>query len=107
MKEDRQLQDAFQRARAADAEAAPSVDAVLTRGRGPKRLWFPVAAVAVTLSAAVIAFWPAPPAGPPPSLTEWRSPTAFLLEYPGGEFLRQTPRVHRPNEEVLLCENCF
>ena len=105
MKEDRQLHDFFKKMKRADAETAPGFESVLRPRRGHLWLWAPAAAVAVAL----IMLSVRPPATGPTRVTisEWRSPTAFLLQTPGRAFLRELPDVGHVNQEVISCENCF
>ena len=105
MNEDRQLQDFFGKMKRADAETAPGFESVLQPRRGHLWFWAPAVAVAVGLLALSVR----PPAtGPTPvAISEWRSPTAFLLQTPGGAFLRDLPAVGDVNQEIISCENCF
>jgi len=52
-----------------------------------------LAAVAVVLLAGMLLDQPASPPRRVTSLSEWRSPTDWLLRTPGDELLRSTPRV--------------
>lgn len=52
-----------------------------------------LAAVAVVLLAGLLLDQPPGPPRPVTSLSEWQSPTDWLLETPGSEWLRSTPRV--------------
>ena len=105
MNEDRQLYDFFGKMKRTDAEAAPGFESVLRPHRRHLWVWAPAVAVAV----AVLALSVRPPSAGPTGVTisEWRSPTAFLLQAPGGAFLRELPAVGRVNQEVISCENCF
>ena len=106
MIEDRQLRDFFGKVKRADGETAPGFELVVLRPRrGHLWVWAPAAAVAVALI--VLSVRP-PATGPTPAtISEWRSPTAFLLQAPGRAFLRELPAVGAVNQEVVSCENCF
>ena len=106
MNEDRQLHDFFRRIKRTDAETTPGFESVVLRPRrGHLWLWAPAAAVAVALI--VLSVRP-PATGPTPAtISEWRSPTAFLLQAPGRAFLRELPALGDVNQEVISCENCF
>ena len=105
MKEDRQLNDFFGKLKRADAETVPGFESVLRPRRGHLWIWVPAAAVAaalIMLSVRPTATEPAPVA-----ISEWRSPTAFLLQTPGRAFLRELPAIGDVNQEAISCENCF
>ncbi len=105
MNEDRQLHGFFRQMKRADAQTAPGFESILRPRRRHLWLWVPAAAVAT----AFIVLSVQPPTNPPApvSLSEWQSPTAFLLQAPGGAFLRELPAVGDVNQEVISCENCF
>ncbi len=59
---------------------------------------FRFAAIAAVLVLAAVGTWivlkqrPARPVATIAQLSQWRAPTDFLLQTPGGEFLRTVPR---------------
>lgn len=77
------------------ADHPPPLHAILSRGRrgSPRRRWLAIPALAA-VALAVVLLWPRRP--PPPGLAlggaVWTAPTDFLLDLPGGELLRETPR---------------
>jgi hypothetical protein len=62
----------------------------------PRRRWLPAAAFAAAVAAALVWFWPRPRPAPPPSVADLRLPVTypldFLLDVPGADLLRTTPR---------------
>jgi hypothetical protein len=106
MNEDRELREIYQRLKAQDTRSAPSLDSVLAeRRRASAWSWAPVGALVV--AGLLVAFWNPSPEPEPVSISEWRSPTAFLLEFPGESLLRTVPSLGAPNEEVFRCESCL
>ena len=96
--DDRELRDRFTALRAEETQAAPSFASV--RGRRPiahqNRRRRALALAAATAAIVIGFFVLRPPPGRDSeqlSITEWRSPTAFLLESPGGPLLQATPAV--------------
>jgi hypothetical protein len=96
--DDRDLHERFAELRRQDAAQAPEFAALLQRrARRPRppaffRLVIAVACVLV-IAVALVRFHSRPPAKPVPSLSEWRSPTDFLLQTPGRELLISVPRL--------------
>lgn len=96
--DDRNLQGRFAELRRQDAGSAPEFPALLRRrakrpgSRALSRLAVGVACVLV-IAVALARFHSRPPAKPVPALTEWRSPTDFLLQTPGRELLISVPRL--------------
>jgi len=99
--EDGNLRRQFANLREEDRSAAPpfartaATTAVSSR-RAPS-VWMAFAAVPV-LAVAVMLAWRSyrPTHAPQRQLTAWSSPTAFLLETPGKQFLSQTPEFGGP-----------
>jgi hypothetical protein len=95
--EDRDLHAVFTELRRQDASQVPEF-AALIQHRGAERKPFPlrelaVAATCIVIVALVLArFRPRPSVAPVPSLTEWTSPTDFLLQTPGRELLKSVPQ---------------
>jgi hypothetical protein len=95
--EDRDLQARFAELRRQDASQALEF-ARLTHRRGAERKPFPLRKLAVAVACiAIVALMvarlrPRPPLAPVPSLTEWKSPTDFLLQTPGRELLKTVPQ---------------
>jgi hypothetical protein len=58
------------------------------------------AAVVVAVSVGLFMFYPWRPAANA-SITEWRSPTDFLLQTPGHELLEGVPRIGQWPDEFL------
>ncbi len=95
--QDPELAAAFSALRHEEEDHCPSFAGVLrdarrrSRGSGIRRRLVAVTAAAGA-AIAILALWIGPWTGEPriqeetlPSITEWRSPTAFLLETPGRE----------------------
>ena len=82
----------------ADEASAPPLSSVLSRTR-PKRAlspWALPAAAAALLAVLVLVAFPHSAPRHPAAMTElaqWRSPTSSLLDTPGSDLLRETPRV--------------
>ncbi len=115
MQDENSLREMFQQARATDVAAAPGLEAVLGRRQRPRRFMpaFMAASVAgLAIVGLVMAGWlvtfyqPAPPPAEI-SISEWRSPTAFLLEPPGDVVLYGIPALGRSDTEVFSCDGCF
>ncbi len=98
----------FDALRAEDRARAPAFDALLQNARaaGPRRRWLRLAvplAAAAGLAALLIARTPDSADAvfreavvawsTDPALGAWRSPTDFLLDVPGSDLLRTTPRL--------------
>ncbi len=106
VQDDELLREMFEQVRAADVNAAPSLDAVLARRRRGRGLVLaPVAAL--VLVALVVTFKQQSPSPAEISIAEWRSPTAFLLEPPGDVVLYRVPSVGSSDSEVFSCDGCF
>ncbi len=104
---DQELKDAFQDLRARDERSAPPFagvhDAALARS-WRARLWRPAAAAAAVLIVTASAFALRGREARPPaaSLSDWRSPTEFLLTSPGGYLTINAPILPiRPGELQL------
>jgi anti-sigma factor RsiW len=103
---DRDLRERFAALRREDASQAPEFSAVPGRARRGKPAWSRwAAAAAMVIVAAVllVKFYPRP-APPTQSITEWKSPTDFLLETPGRGLL-QTPSFGPWATEPLPAES--
>ncbi len=90
---DRDLRERFAALRREDASQAPEFSAVPDRARGRRPAWSRwAAAAAMVIVAALLLtkFYPRP-AAPTQSITEWKSPTDFLLETPGRDLLQTMP----------------
>jgi hypothetical protein len=99
--EDDRLRTQFANLRAEDQGAAPpfartaAAAAALTRRRATS--WMAVAVLPVLALAVILAVRTPRATEPPPrEIAAWSSPTAFLLETPGQQFLKQTPRLGEP-----------
>jgi hypothetical protein len=97
--EDRDLRERFAAMRRGEEAGAPPIDRLLARARSggeARRLAGPglaiAAAAAVLMALALLPRREPPPPSPVPLLTEWRSPTDFLLQTPGREILDTLPR---------------
>ena len=90
---DRDLRERFAALRREDASQAPEFDAVLRHARRSKTAWSrwaAAAAMVVVAAVLLVKFYPRP-APPTQSITEWKSPTDFLLETPGRDLLQTMP----------------
>jgi hypothetical protein len=97
--DDRDLKAAFSALRGAEQEQLPPFAEVVRRGRArrdnrvpwrPGLRWAAAVGIVVAVLAARLGLRTPGPrvlTGPSPSLAEWRSPTAFLLETSGREVL--------------------
>ena len=79
-----------------DEAASPSFERVLRRPvrdvRGAAgRWWRPAAVGALLLALAVFGIVRSRHPEPVPTLADWKAPTDFLLNVPGGELLDSTP----------------
>ncbi len=98
MDDDRDLRERFLAARAEDERAAPSFAALLASAaaRGGSRSRISRLVLAALAAALLLVLLPQPGRRPrpelEPSITEWRSPTDFLLRTPGREVLGAIPR---------------
>jgi hypothetical protein len=92
------LKTRFSKVRNQDQATAPLFGQVLGRRRRAAPLWIAVT-VPTLLVALAFSLHLKPPADTPP-LLDWSSPTAFLLETPGGQLLRELPKVGNPNLEI-------
>jgi hypothetical protein len=99
--DDRELRERFAALRREDEAGAPALERLLARARpragtGKEALRLGRPALALAAAAAVfLGIALLDPRKPPPSLpsiTEWRSPTDFLLQTPGREVLESLPR---------------
>jgi hypothetical protein len=93
--DDRDLRARFAELRRQDVLRAPDFAGLMQHARRSRARMFTRMAVAVCVLAAgllVLVLYPRRPAPPAPSLTQWRSPTDFLLETPGRDLLRSVPR---------------
>jgi hypothetical protein len=98
---DQDLRDRFAALRQHDAAGAPSFEAVRAAARsGPEVHWSrsPILAAAAVVLLAVTAFVVLRPRGPRAPLvslasTRWQSPTDFLLQVPGAEYLNTVPKL--------------
>ena len=110
MQDNESLREMFQQARAADAAAAPPLDAGLARRERPRGLApaFVAASVAgLALAGLLVTFYQPSPPPAEISISEWRSPTAFLLGPPGEVVLYGVPALGRSDTEVFSCDGCF
>ncbi|HET7871760.1 MAG TPA: hypothetical protein VFL42_04555 [Terriglobales bacterium] len=93
--DDRDLHSDFAELRRQDSSQAPDFAALLERQqarRAPFRLRALAAAACMVIVALLAArFWPRPRVAPLPSLTEWNSPTDFLLRTPARDLLYGVP----------------
>lgn len=108
MNDDRHLRELFRAARQEDSAGAPAFQGLLRRSHPRSdtvyrvRLVRPVLAALVIVLAVTVAYLrrggPQPPPATQPLLSDvsWDGPTDFLLETPGGELLRSTPRIGVP-----------
>lgn len=98
--DDRDLRARFAELRRQDALRAPEFAGLIRRSRPPMFRRMAVAAVCVLVAGLlVLVLYPRRPAPPALSLTQWRSPTDFLLQTPGRDLLRSVPRFGAWPEE--------
>jgi len=98
---DQDLRDHFAALRRDNEAGAPSFHATQAAARSrrlshrPEWLMPAVAAVALLVAAAVAFLRPRAPRHPLVSLavTRWQSPTDFLLQVPGAEYLTSVPKL--------------
>jgi hypothetical protein len=105
--EDDTLRRRFDELRREESQSVPELDDVLTRARGRRRTpahsSVRILAAAATMVLALGLGWVAsrPHSGAPPrhemtsvaALSQWRSPTDFLLEGPSDSLLRTIPTI--------------
>ena len=93
---DAELKQAFDNLREHDRRAAPEFARTVSAGRRVRSRSRVYTAAAMLLAAGVAGAlmmnrWQRPVA-PPGAVLSWRSPTAFLLDTPGRQFVNETPR---------------
>ena len=101
---DEDLRRAFEGLRRSDEASAPSFSATLSgaRNRAPRRRTFLLATAAalvvlVAIAAALLRRSPASPRfAETVAISDWRSPTDFLLQTPGAELLDSLPVLSSP-----------
>jgi hypothetical protein len=96
--DDQDLQERFAALRREDASRAPGFEALQRRRPPAVRPWRARAvAAAALLVVATLLFkvYQRPASRPGPLITEWRSPTDFLLQTPGRELLQGVPTLAR------------
>jgi hypothetical protein len=100
---DRDLRERFARLRTQESARAPGFGAVMNRRRADTSIARALRPLALAAAALLLVTWAArETADPPPPVPAfvaapaWRSPTDFLLDVPGAELLRTTPRIGRP-----------
>lgn len=85
-----------------DEAASPSFARVLrrpARGAGGRR-WMPAAVGVLLLALAVFGIVSSRHPEPAPTLADWKAPTDFLLNVPGGDLLDSTPSF--PSRDLPL-----
>lgn len=100
MSDEERLRDLFRRARRAEAARAPDFGTVLPRLRRPGAVAF-TAGLMLPALAALMTFSvtePTPSAG---SISEWRSPTVFLLQTADDRLLSDLPQLGLSYEEEV------
>jgi hypothetical protein len=96
---ERELRDHFAAERVQDAARSPGYAAVRAGRSRPERprIWLPVLVGALAVVVLVGTYLWRPRSGLPPGIdlkaVEWTSPTDFLLEIAGSEFLEQVPEI--------------
>jgi hypothetical protein len=97
------IRENFAQLRRADERQAPSFaetwEAANSRAGRHAEPAFRLATAAAAIVLLIGATWLVrgrPPARPAAQLSQWRSPTASLLETPGLQLLRTTPRLGEP-----------
>ncbi len=98
MNGDSQLRDLFGQVRREESAAAPAF-APLVAGRRGSDIVRACAAVALLAAAAFATFSVSEPPAPAVSITEWRSPTAFLLQTTDEALWRGLPSLGPSYEE--------
>lgn len=105
--DDRDLRERFAELRQQDAVRAPEFSALVQRrakraGLSTLSRLAIAAACVLVIAVALARFHSRPPSKPVPSLTEWRSPTDFLLQTPGRELLIGVPRLGEWPQSVAV-----
>lgn len=108
---DERIRKLFEELRASDRRLTPPFPrvwqqamALRARPHRPARVWVPAAMAAVAVAAiTIITLFHLVSssryrATDSTNLAEWRSPTAYLLNYPGQEFYRDTSELNLPLE---------
>lgn len=94
---DNDLRERFASLRVGDAARAPAFDNILRRPTRPRRrawLRYVAAAALVIITAFALPKFESRKSSEPETLiTEWTSPTDFLLETPGHEVLEGVPEI--------------
>lgn len=96
---DNDLRDRFAALRTEEAHRTPEFGSLWRRRTRPPRgkgRWVVAAACALIMLVAIVWVRSArhkPEGGAVASITQWNSPTDFLLETPGREFLRAVPEI--------------
>ena len=96
----------FAALRRLEREEGPPFRRVWAAAGRSRRSWTPrplrlATGGAAVVAAALLSAWlvalkvPAPPYASGPSISDWQSPTAFLLRTPGQELLREPPALGR------------
>lgn len=116
MSDDRHLRELFRAGLREDSAGAPAFRELRRRSHPRSdtvsrvRLPRPILAALVVVLAVTVAYLrrggPQPPPATQPLLSDvsWKGPTDFLLETPGRELLRSTPRIGAPLPEVSPLE---
>ncbi len=93
------IKELFEAQKSGDRSEAPGLHSLLQSapraGLQWRRSWLPAGAMFVLLliASAVLVIRLGFPPGVPPSLSEWRSPTGFLLGAGGGDVMGRAPRL--------------
>jgi hypothetical protein len=98
MNGDAQLRDLFGQARSQEVAGAPGFAPLLARHRGPNVVGSCAALILLVL-AAFTTFSVSEPPAPAVSISEWRSPTAFLLHTTDEALWRGLPSLGPSYEE--------
>lgn len=100
MNDDAQLRDLFGQARSQESAGAPGFAPLLARRRVPNVVGS-CAALILLMLAALTTFSVSEPPAPAVSITEWRSPTAFLLHTTDEALWRDLPSLGPSDEEEI------
>ena len=73
-------------------DAPPPYAALRARARRPRKTWALLAAAPAAALIVALAIWPRRPAPVPPLAVSYEAPLDFLLDVPGANLLRDTPR---------------